>query len=158
MWDIRLENVHKNRHKVTKEAEGETNFGRKTSTLSRRQRDAYFCDWSLGDEPRFQCFFESRHDSMLERIRRRREQRCSLLNKAKKLRLQRNQVCGQFEALLNSCPWKGDVDIGCAQMLMGSATFRQYLGILNSKERASIEKVRERRMRLECHSGQQSFQ
>ena len=53
-------------------------------------------------------------------------------------------MCGQFEALLNSCPRKGVVDTGCAQMLMRSATFPQYLGILNSRERASIEKVREK--------------
>ena len=47
------------------------------------EREAFFCDWSLGDEPLFQGFFESGHASMLERIRRRRAQRCSLLEKAK---------------------------------------------------------------------------
>ena len=39
VWDTRQENVHKHPHKVTREAEGETNLGRKTSTLSRRQRE-----------------------------------------------------------------------------------------------------------------------
>ena len=103
--------------------------------------EAYFCEWSPGDEPRFQCFFESRHGSMLERIRRRREQSCSLLDEAKKLRLERNQVCGEFEIVLNSCSGKGIVDSGCAKVMIGSGTFYQYLGILKSKERASIEKV-----------------
>ena len=60
-----------------------------------------------GDEPRFQCFFESRHGSRLERIRRRREQRCSLLDNAKKLRLER--------------------DTGCAKMMMGSDTLQQSI-------------------------------
>ena len=36
-------------------------------------REAYFCDWSPGNDPRFQCFFE-RHGSLFDRIRRRREQ------------------------------------------------------------------------------------
>ena len=83
VWDIGKENVHKCRHKATKEVEGVTNLGRKMSIQSRKRREAYFCDWSPGDEPRFQCFFESRHGSMLERIRRRREQRSSLLEKEK---------------------------------------------------------------------------
>ena len=52
--------------------------------VTRTERETYFCDWSPGDEPRFQCFFETRHGSMLEGIRRRREQRCSLLEKSKK--------------------------------------------------------------------------
>ena len=41
-------------------------------------REAYFCDWSPGNEPRFQFFFE-RQGSVFDRIRRRGEQRCSLL-------------------------------------------------------------------------------
>ena len=80
---------------------------------------------------------------MLERIRRRREQRYSLLDKPKKLGLERNQVCGEFETLLNSCPEKGIVDTCCAKM-MGSDAFQRYLGVLHSKERASIEKVPEK--------------
>ena len=86
--DIRQENVHQNRHKV----EEETNPGRKMNILPRKTgREAYFCDWSPGDEPRFQCFFESRHGSMLDRIRR----RCSLLKKSKRLRLDRKQVSSE---------------------------------------------------------------
>ena len=47
--------------------------------------------------------------------------------------------------MLNSCLGKGIVDTGCAKMMMGSDTFQQYLGLLNSKERASIVKVREKK-------------
>ena len=83
-------------------------------------RETYFCDWSPGNEPRSQCFFE-RHGSLLDRIRRHREQRCSLLEKARKLRLERNRVCGESETMLNSCPGEGIVDTGCAKMMMGSA-------------------------------------
>ena len=99
---------------------------------------------ALGFVPRFQCFFESRHGSMLDRIRRRREQRCSLMEQATRLRLERNQVCGEFEKMLSSCLGKGVVDTLCAKMMMGSDTFQQYLSLLSSKERASIERVREK--------------
>ena len=44
----------------------------------------------------------------------------------------------------NSCLGKGIVDTGCAKDNDGISTFQQYLGLLNSKERASIVKVRER--------------
>ena len=81
---------------------------------------------------------------MFDRIRRRREQRCALLEKARKLRLERNRVCGEYETMLNSCPGEGIVDTGCAKMMMGSDTFRQYLNILSSKERASIKREREK--------------
>ena len=73
---------------------------------------------------------------MFDRIRRRREQRCSLLEKARQLKLERNRVCGEFETMLNSCPVKGIVDTGCAKMMTGSDTFRQYLNLLSSKERS----------------------
>ena len=53
-------------------------------------------------------------------------------------------MCGEFETMLNSCPGKGVVDTACAKMMMGSETFQQYLGLLKSEERASIEKVREK--------------
>ena len=45
---------------------------------------------------------------------------------------------------LNSSPGKGIIDTGCAKMMMGSDTFKQYLDLLSSKERASVEKVREK--------------
>ena len=51
----------------------------KMSILLRKRREACFCDGSDEDEPRFQCSCENRHGSTLDRIRRRREQRCSLL-------------------------------------------------------------------------------
>ena len=83
----------KSRHKATKEAE---HFAKKT------KREAYFFDWSLGDEPRFQCFFESRHDSVLERIRRCREQRSLFAaEKGKKTELGGQSGCGEFETMLN---------------------------------------------------------
>ena len=81
---------------------------------------------------------------MLERIRKRREQRCSLLEKAKKQRMDRERVIGEYEAMLNSSPGKGIIDTGCVKMMMGSDTFKQYLDLLSSKERASVEKVREK--------------
>ena len=46
--------------------------------------------------------------------------------------------------MLNSCLGKGIVDTGCAKMMMGSDTFRQYVNLLSSKARASIERVREK--------------
>ena len=106
------------------------NFPRK------RGREAYFCDWSPGNESRCQCFFE-KHNSSLDRGCRRCEQPCSKLEKARKLRLERNRVCGEFETMLNSCPGEGVVDTGCAKMMM-------YLNLLSSKERASIERVQEK--------------
>ena len=58
-----------------------------------------------------------------------REQRCSLLEKARKLRLERIRVCGEFETMLNSCPGKGIVGTGCAKMMLGSDTFQQHLNL-----------------------------
>ena len=106
-------------------------------------REAYFCDWSPGNESRCQCFFE-KHNSLLDRGCRRCEQPCSKLEKARKLRLERNRFCGEFETMLNSCPGRRVVDTGRAKMMMGSDTLRQYLNLLGSKERASIERVREK--------------
>ena len=83
------------------------------------------------------------HHSLLERIRKRREQRCSLLEKAKKQKIERERAIGEYEAMLNSSPGKGIMDTGCAKMMMGSDTFKQYLDLLTSKDRASVEKVRE---------------
>ena len=88
-------------------------------------------------------FFE-KHNSLLDRGCRRCEQPCSKLEKARKLRLERNRVCGEFETMLNSCPGKGVVDTRRAKMMMGSDALRQYLNLLSSKERASIETVREK--------------
>ena len=55
-----------------------------------------------------------------------------------------NRVVAEYEAMLNSSPGQGIIDTGCAKMMMGSDTFKQYLGLMSSKERASIEKVREK--------------
>ena len=87
---------------------------------------------------------ESKHSSLVERIRKRREQRCSLLEKAKKQKMERERAIGEYEAMLNSSLEKGITDTGCAKMMMGSHTFKQYLDLLTSKERASVEKVREK--------------
>ena len=51
---------------------------------------------------------------------------------------------GEHEAMLNSSPGKRIIDTGCAKMMMGSDTFKQYLDLLSSKKRASVEKVREK--------------
>ena len=58
--------------------------------------------------------------------------------------MERERAIGEYEAMLNSSPGKGIIDTGCAKMMMGSDTFKQYLDLLSSKERASVEKVRER--------------
>ena len=125
MWVSGQENVHTNRHKATKEVDEETNLGRNMSILPRKRGEAYFCDWSSGDEPRFQCFFESRHGSMLDKIQNGRG--WSAIRFVVSLRL-----------FLNSCPWKGIVGSGCAKMMTGSDTLQQYLSLLSLKERASI--------------------
>ena len=104
-------------------------FGRKNEYFSKRvEKEAHVCDWRSGYEPRsLGFFFESKHNSMLERVRRRREQRCSLLEKARKLRIGRDRVNGECEVVLNSSPGKGIGDTGCAKMMMASDTFKQYL-------------------------------
>ena len=58
--------------------------------------------------------------------------------------MERERAIGEYEAMLNSSPWKGIIDTGCAKVMMGSDTFKQYLDLLTSKERASVEKVREK--------------
>ena len=82
---------------------------------------------------------------MLERIRKRREQRCSLLENAKKQRMERERAIGEHEAMLNSSLGKGIIDTGCAKLMTGSDTFKQHLDLLSSKEHASVEKVREKK-------------
>ena len=138
LWDIGQDNVRKNRRMVTKEVGKEVNPGRKMNSFPRKRGER---------QPRFQCFFE-RHASLFVRIRRRRrrDQRCSLLEKARKLRRERNRVCGEFETMLNSCPSKGIVDTGCAKMMMGSDTFRQYLNLLSSKRNAHPLREYEKRI------------
>ena len=68
----------------------------------------------------------------------------SLLEKAKKQKIERERAIGEYEAMLNSSPGKGIIDTGCAKMMMGSDTFKQYLDLLTSRGRASVEKVREK--------------
>ena len=67
---------------------------RKTSIFQRKLRETHFCDCSPQHESRFLCFFESKHCSLLDRIRKRREQRCSLLEKAKKQKFERERAIG----------------------------------------------------------------
>ena len=78
-------------------------------------------------ESRFLCFFESEHCFLLERIRKRRKQRCSLLEKAKKQKMERERANGEYEAMLNSSTGKGIIDTRCAKVMMGSDTFKQIL-------------------------------
>ena len=143
MWDIGREKCpQKSSQGPQGGREGTPSWKKnKQFPLGKRSREAYFCDWSTGNAPRFQYFLE-RHGSLFDRSRRHREQRCSLLEEARNLRLERNRVCS--EKMLNSCPGKGIVDTGCAKMMMGSDTFRQYLNLLSSKERASVKRVREK--------------
>ena len=55
----------------------------------------------------------------------------------KKLRMERNQFCGEFETMLNSCPGKGIVGTGCAKSKRSSI----------HRERAREESVQVRRQR-----------
>ena len=59
-------------------------------------------------------------------------------------KFERERAIGEYEAMLNSSLGKGIIDTGCAKMMMGSDTFKQYLDLLTSKERASVEKVLEK--------------
>ena len=145
MLDTGHENNHRNVCRATQEVDEVATQRGKTSFFSKKTgRETHFCDWSPQQESRFLCFFESKHCSLLVRIRKRREQRCSLLEKAKKQKIDRERAIGECEAMLNSSPGKGIIDTGCAKMMMGSDTFKQYLDLLTSKERASVEKVREK--------------
>ena len=56
--------------------------------------------------------------------------------------MERERAIGEYEAMLNSSPVNGIIDTGCARMMMGPDTFKEYLDLLSSKERASDEQVR----------------
>ena len=99
MLDTGHENVHRNVCKTTKEVDELAAQRRKTSIFPRKLRETHFCDWSPQHESRFLCFFESKHCSLLARIRKLREQRCSLLEKAKKQRMERERAIGEYEAI-----------------------------------------------------------
>ena len=96
MWVIGQENAHKSRHKTTQEVEEETNRGRKMCILSRKgtERQRISCDWSPGNDATVSVFFfkADTDGSVLERVPKSREQRCSLQEKATRLRLECNQV------------------------------------------------------------------
>ena len=144
MWDIGRGNVRRNRLKVTKEVGKDVNPGRKVNSFQRKREERRT---SVTGAP------ETNHDSS---VSLRGTVRCltgfaDVVNnvvrcckKARQLKLERNPVCGEFETMLHSCHGKRIVDTGCAKMMMGSDTFRQYLKLLSSKERASIERVREK--------------
>ena len=126
MLDTGHENIHRNECKATKEVHEEGYSARKNEYFHKKtEREAHFCNWSPQHESRSLCVFESKHCSLLERIRKRREQRCSLLEKAKKQRMERDRVIGEDEAMLNSSPGTGIIDTGCAKMVMGSDTFQK---------------------------------
>ena len=75
----------------------------KTSIFPRKQRKRLISVTGAHNMNRvLLCFFESKHCSFLDRIRKRREQRCSLLAKAKKQRMERERAIGDYEAMLNS--------------------------------------------------------
>ena len=76
------------------------------------ERETHFCDWSPQHELRFLCFFKSKHCSLLDRIRKRREQRRSLLEKAKKQKIERERAIGEYGATPNSSPGNGIIDTG----------------------------------------------
>ena len=145
MLDTGHQNVHRNVCRAAKEVdEVATQRGKNEYFPKKTGRETHFCDWSPQQESRFLCFFESKHCSLLERIRKRREQRCSLLEKAKRQKIERERAIGEYEAMLNSSPGKCIIDTGCAKMMIGSDTLKQHLDLLTSKEFASVEKVREK--------------
>ena len=142
MWDIGQENVHKNRHKVTKKVEEETNPGRKMCILPRKRREKRIS--ATGTLGRTSVSLRVDTAPCLTGFADAVNNAVHCWKKAKRLRLERNQVCGEFETMLNSCPGKGIVGTGCAKMMMGSDTVQQLLSLLSLKERASIERVREK--------------
>ena len=75
MLDTEHENVHRNVCKATKEVDEVATQRGKTSFFTRKLGETHFCDWSPQHESCLLCFFESKHCSLLERIRKRREQR-----------------------------------------------------------------------------------
>ena len=93
----------------------EVNPGRKVNSFQSKRRE-----WRTSVTGALETNHDSSvslrgHGSVFDRIGRRREQRCSLLEKARQLKLERNRICGEFKTMLNSCPGKGIVDTGCAQ-------------------------------------------
>ena len=135
--------VRKNRRRVTKEVGKEVNPGRKMRSFHRKRGERRT---SVTGAP------EPNHDSSVSlRGTVRFLTGSDVVNnvvrcwkKPWKLRLERNRVFCELETMQNSCPGKGIVDTGCAKMMMGSDTFRQYLNLPSSKERASIERVQEK--------------
>ena len=124
MLDTGHENVHRNVCRAAKEVDEVATQRGKTSVFTRKLRETRCSDCSTQHESRFLCFFESKHCSLLDRIRKRREQRRSLLEKAMKQRIERERAIGEYEAMLNSSPGKGIIDTGCAKMMMGLDIFQ----------------------------------
>ena len=91
MLDTGHESVHRNVCRATQEVNEVATQRGKTTISPRKLRETHFCDWSPQQESRFLCFFESKQCSLLDRIRKRREQRCSMLEKAKKLKIERER-------------------------------------------------------------------
>ena len=136
MWDIGQEDVRENRRKVTKEVIKEVNHGRELNSFPRKRRQRRTSvtgapetnhDFSVSLRGTVRCL--TGFADVVKNV-----VRCW---KAKKLRLERNRVCGEFETMPISCLGKEIVDTGCPKMMMGSDTFRQYLNLLSSKERVS---------------------
>ena len=142
MLDTGHENVHRKVCRATRKVDEVATQRGKTSIFPRKLRERLI--YVTGAHSMNRVFCASSRGSLLEKIRKRREQRCSLLEKAKKQKMERERAIGECEAMLNSSPGKGIIDTGRAQIMMGSDTFKQHLDLLTSRERASVEKVRER--------------
>ena len=76
VWGIGQDNVHISRHKAAKEAEAETNFGRKTSICQEGGERGVFLRLESWRRATFSVFLLEQ--TRLERFRRSREQGCSL--------------------------------------------------------------------------------
>ena len=131
--DTGHENVHRNPCNGGMEVDEVDTQRGKNEYFSKKTERLTSVTGSPQHESRFLCFCESKHCSLLERLRKRREQRCSLLEKAKKQRMERARAIGEYEAMLNSSPGKGIIYTGCAKMMLGSDTFKQCLDLLSSK-------------------------
>ena len=125
LLDTGREDVHRNGDKVTKEVDEELPYEE-----NENKKEAHFCDGSPLRKQAAFFFFESRHCYLLNWIRRRCEQSCSMLEEARKQRMEQNRVNGEYEAMLNSSLGKVIIDTGCAKLMTGSDTFKQCLGLL----------------------------
>ena len=137
------ENVHRNACRATKEVDEVPTQRRKKSIFQRKLREKLisvtgthsmnpvFCVSSRVSTALCWTGFANAENSVVHCWRKRRNRKLSV-----------NVPLVSMKQMLNSSPGKGITDTGCAKMMMGSDTFKQYLDLLTSKERKVREKNR----------------